>query len=187
MCERSSILTTFGGDRIYRLSSRLLPAAKGSYRAAGRRHCSRPGSRSAPRTVSRASPSVLEIKKCCSSWSISFVTPKSCWRFVTAIGIFLFSAVFITVSVLRAPYQRSPLPDTTKFSNLGRSSSRIDQASRSSAPPTEYETSSRLGHEDSLILDASPGVLQKLAVTVPAVHGCRPQQSPDAGALVPPT
>ena len=95
MCERSSILTTFGGDRICRLSSRLLPAANGSYRAASRRHCSRPGSRSAPRTVSRASPSVLEIKKCCSSWSISFVTPKLCWRFVTAIGIFLFSAVFI--------------------------------------------------------------------------------------------
>ena len=62
VCERSSILTTFGGDRICRLSSRLIPAAKGSYRAASRRHCSRPGSRSAPRTVSRASPSVLEIR-----------------------------------------------------------------------------------------------------------------------------
>ena len=59
------MLAAFGGDRICLLSSRLLPAADGSYRAANLRHCCKPGSRSAPRTISRASPPVLEIKKCC--------------------------------------------------------------------------------------------------------------------------
>ena len=78
VCERSSILADFGGDKICLLSSRLLPAANGSYKAASLRHCSKPGSRSVPRTISRASPSVLEIKKCCNSWSISFVTLNSC-------------------------------------------------------------------------------------------------------------
>ena len=67
VCERSSIWAAFGGDKICPLSSRLLPAANGSHRAANLRHCSKPGSRSAPRTTSRASPSVLEIKKCCNS------------------------------------------------------------------------------------------------------------------------
>ena len=32
MCERSSILAPFGGDKICLLSSRLLPAADGSHR-----------------------------------------------------------------------------------------------------------------------------------------------------------
>ena len=95
VCERSSILAAFGGDKICLLSSRLFLAANGSYRAANLHHCSKPGTRSAPRTTSIASPSVPEIKKCCNSSSISFVTPKSCWRCVTAIGSFLFSAVFI--------------------------------------------------------------------------------------------
>ena len=54
-CERSSSLAAFGGDKICLLSSKLLPAANGSYKAANLRHCSRPGSRSAPRTTSRAS------------------------------------------------------------------------------------------------------------------------------------
>ena len=95
VCERSSILATFGSDKICLLSSRLLPAANGSYKATSLRQCSKPGSRSAPRTTSTASRSVLAIKKCCNYWSISFVTPKSCWTFVTAIGSFLFSAFFI--------------------------------------------------------------------------------------------
>ena len=42
--------------------------------AANLRHCSRPGCLSAMRTVSRASPSVLETRKCCSSWPNSIVT-----------------------------------------------------------------------------------------------------------------
>ena len=57
----------FGGDKICLLSSRLLPAVNGSHTAASLRHCSKLGSRSAPRTTSRASPSVFEIKKCCNS------------------------------------------------------------------------------------------------------------------------
>ena len=95
VCERSSILAAFGGDKICLLSSRLLPAANGSHKAASLRHCFKPGSRSAPRTISRASPSVLEIKKSSISWSISFVTPNSCCRCVTEIGCFWFSAAFI--------------------------------------------------------------------------------------------
>ena len=46
VCERSSVWAAFGGDKICLLSSRLLPAAKGSYRAANLRHCSKSGSRS---------------------------------------------------------------------------------------------------------------------------------------------
>ena len=46
------------GDRVCLLSSSLQPAANGSYRAASDRHCSKPGSRSAPRITSTASPSV---------------------------------------------------------------------------------------------------------------------------------
>ena len=95
VCERSSIWAAFGGDKICLLSSRLLPATNGSYKAASLRHCFKPGSRSALRTISRASPSVLEIKKCSISWSISFVTPNSCCRCVTEIGCFWFSAAFI--------------------------------------------------------------------------------------------
>ena len=34
VCERSFILVAFGGDKIWRLSSKLLPAASGSYKAA---------------------------------------------------------------------------------------------------------------------------------------------------------
>ena len=67
LCTRSSIWAASGGDKICLLSSKLLPAANGSYRAAGLLHCSRPGSRSAPRITSRASPSILEIKKCCNT------------------------------------------------------------------------------------------------------------------------
>ena len=63
VCERSSIWAAFGRDKICLLSSRLLPSANGAYTAANLRHCSKPGSRSAPQTISRASPSVLEIKK----------------------------------------------------------------------------------------------------------------------------
>ena len=171
VCERSYVLATFGGDRVCQLSSRLLPAAKGSYRAASRRHFSGPAFSFCPTDsfqsfsfgpgdqevllflvhLVRHSKVVLEV---CNSDRYFHVPPP-------------FSS---PVSAPRAPCQRSPLPDTTKFSNSGRSSSRIDQASKSSAPPTEYVTSSRLGHEDCLVLDASPGVLQKLAATVPAVH-----------------
>ena len=76
-CARGCLfLAAFGGDKTCLLSSRFLPAAKGFLRAANLRCCSKPGSRSAPRTTSRASPSVLEIKKCCNSWSISFVIPR---------------------------------------------------------------------------------------------------------------
>ena len=42
VCARSSILAAFGGDKICLLSSRLLPAANGSQRAANFRHCSLP-------------------------------------------------------------------------------------------------------------------------------------------------
>ena len=42
VCERSSIWAASGGDKICLLSSRLLPAANGSYRAANLRHCSKP-------------------------------------------------------------------------------------------------------------------------------------------------
>ena len=55
-----------------------LPTADGSQGAANLRRFSKPGSRSAPLTISSASPSILEIRKCCNSWSISFVTPNSC-------------------------------------------------------------------------------------------------------------
>ena len=67
-------------------------------------HCSKPGSRSAPRTTSRASPLVLEIKKMLqilvhlvrhTEWSISSVTLNSCCRCVAAIGCFQFSAAVI--------------------------------------------------------------------------------------------
>ena len=75
-CEKSSFLVSCG-DKNRLLSHKLRPAANGPYSAAGHRHCSRPDSRSAPRITSRASPSVLEMKKCCNSWPISFVTPNS--------------------------------------------------------------------------------------------------------------
>ena len=48
-CERSPFWVTVGGDKICLLSSKLPPAAKGSYKAASLRHCSKPGSQSAPR------------------------------------------------------------------------------------------------------------------------------------------
>ena len=48
------------------------------------RQCSPRDSRSASRITSRASPSVLEIKKRCNSWSLSSVI-SHCWRFVTEI------------------------------------------------------------------------------------------------------
>ena len=85
--KRSSILVTLGGDKICLLSPKTFSIARGSYKRASLRHCSRPGSRSPQRIASRASPSVLAIKICC-------VTANSCSRFATAIGCFLFSAFF---------------------------------------------------------------------------------------------
>ena len=118
VCGRSSMLAAFGGDKISLLSSRLLPAANGSYRAASLHHCSNPVSRSAHRTTSRASPSVLEIKKCCSSWSSS-VTPNSCWRSVASESLRSSSLVPARV----------------------RSSFRTGRALKSSAPPSGRATS----------------------------------------------
>ena len=58
-CERSPMLVTLGGDKLCLLSSKLRPAANGSYRAASHRHCSRAVSQSSPRITSKASPSIL--------------------------------------------------------------------------------------------------------------------------------
>ena len=81
----------FGGDKICLLTCKLRPAANESHSAAF-------VFASVPDLIpvqlhellSRASPSVLEIKKCCNSWSFSFATPD------TEIGCFT--------------DQRSPLP-----------------------------------------------------------------------------
>ena len=179
-CERSSLLAVFGGDKICLLSSKLLPAASESYRAASLRYCSKPGSRSAPQTTSIASPSVLEIKQCCNSSSISLVTPKSCWRFVTA------NRQLPVLCILHRLFQharrrRSPLPSMTMFSNSGHSSSRIVPASNSSAPPPECVSSHQSDCEEYSILGRSSaemievlrepfGVLQILVVIVPVVR-----------------
>ena len=139
--ESSSMLAAFVGDKICLQSSRLLPAANGSYRAASLRPCSRPGSRSAPRTISRDSPSVLEIKKCCNSCHlvrhIEFML-KMCHR----------DRLLLVLCALHRLFQngvhyagRSPLPDMTKFSSSGRSSFRTGRVSKSSAPPTGRATS----------------------------------------------
>ena len=47
-----------------------------------------------PRTASTAPPSVLETRKCCSSWPNSIVTPKSVLS-LAVIGCLSFSTVFI--------------------------------------------------------------------------------------------
>ena len=94
------------------------------------RHCSRRGSRSAPRDTSKASPSVLETKKCCNSWSASVVTPKT-WRLDSEIFCFLlFLHATLHVSAVHAPHQQSPLPSTTRVSNSHRASAGTDLASK---------------------------------------------------------
>ena len=114
---------------------------------------------------------ILEIKKCCSSWSISFITPKLCWRFVIFMGIFLFSAVFIACLSTPCTIPTKSLDRYDQILQLGPFFFPNRSGINLSAPPTEYVTSSRLDHENCFILDALPGVLQKLAATVPEVHG----------------
>ena len=80
-------------------------------------------------------------------------------------------------SALRAPPRRSLSPDTTKFSSSGRSSFQTGRASRSLAPPTGPTTSYRPYCGVESILDALLGGLQKLAVSVPAVHGSLARQT----------
>ena len=75
--------------------------------AASLRHCFRPDSRSAPRSIFRASSSVLEIQKCCNSWSIFSshrILEGSTRR--SAASSFLYSSLL--VSQLNAPDERSP-------------------------------------------------------------------------------
>ena len=102
VCEKSSIRAAFGGEQdvpavvhtppscywvIWRSQTWFSFSSSDNFQSFG--HMEEPisavapnlllvCSRSAPRTISRASPSVLEIKNCCNSWSISFVTLSSC-------------------------------------------------------------------------------------------------------------
>ena len=143
VCERSSMLAAFGGDKICLLSSRLLPAANGPLRAANLRHRSKPGSRSAPRAISRASPSVHEIKKCCNSWSISVVTFNSCRRCVTEIGCCWFSAAFIACFSATCTTPTKSVARYDQVLQLRPFFFPNRSASRSLAPPTGRVTSYR--------------------------------------------
>ena len=142
-----------------------------------------------PRTASRASPSVLEIKKCCiaildpSRSSLQSHVGDSSRR--SAVACFPRSSS--PLSALYVPRRRSPLPSTTRFSNLGCSSSRTDLASNSSAPPTEHVTLPPSDCDEGSFLDESfatlrelPGVPPSLVAIVPANPGSLPQQSPSA-------
>ena len=117
VCERSSILATFGSDKICLLLSRLLPAANGSYKAASLCHCSKPGSRSAPRTTSRASSSVLRSR------NVAILDPSRS-SLQSHVGDLSRQSVASCsphssspVSALHAVRRRRPLPNTTRFSN----------------------------------------------------------------------
>ena len=140
----SSISAAFGGDRICLLSSGLLPAADGSWRAANLPHCSKHGSRSAPRTISGASPSVLEVK------NIAILGPShsSCRTHAKSVSRRLASSGALRpsspASALRAPLRRSPLPDMTKFSNSARSSFRTGRASKSFFGSTKQDARPRI-------------------------------------------
>ena len=161
----------FGGDEMCLLSSKLRPAASGSYSAASLHHCSRPDSRSTPELLLQ-------------SWKLRYVVP---------LGLFLSSHRILEsstrksadscilpsslpVSVLNALTldQRSPLPSSTKFSNSGPSSFRTDLASDASAPPTVYVTSHRFDCAEDSFLDGSFGVLRGPLDALPTLVAIAP-------------
>ena len=88
--------------------------------------------------------------------------------------------------------RRSLLPNTTRFSNLGRSSSPTDLASNSLVPPIGRAPSYQSDCGETSFLDGSievlRGLLDVLPILVAIVHvvrGKHLQRSPYAGELVP--
>ena len=144
VCARSSIWAAFGGDKICLLSSRLLPAADGSLRAANLRHWSKPGSRSASSD---------------NFWSFSFrPRDQEMLQFLVhlirhtefVLKVCHSNRLLLVLCGLHRLLQRhvhhadgSLSPDTTKFSSSGRFSFRSGRASESSVPPTGRATSYR--------------------------------------------
>ena len=149
MREVIYVVCFLGRDKFCLLSSRLRSGVNGTYASFG--HSSGPGSRSAPRDTSRASPSVLETKKCCNSWSASVVTPKS-WRFDSEILLLpFFLHATLPVSAVHTPHQQRPLPSTTRVSNSGCPSARNDLASKLFRSTNPYVASCRISLRKTLI------------------------------------
>ena len=98
-------LAFFGGDTICLLSSRLRPDPDKSYRTASLRHLLQTWLPFSPRDTSRASPSVLETKTSCNSWSASVVTPKT-WSFFSACYITCSSTAYTTPATSLAKYDQ---------------------------------------------------------------------------------
>ena len=130
-CERSSISAAFGGDKICLLSSKLLPIADGSYKAGSLRHCSKSGSRSAPR-LHEQSPQLL-LQSLRSRNDAILEPPRSSLQshvgdLSRRLAVSCSPRSSSPVSALYVLRRRSLLPRRTRFSNLGRSSSRTNLA-----------------------------------------------------------
>ena len=137
VCERPSILAAFGGDKICRLSSKLLPAANGSFKAATLLHCSTWFLFSSTDNLQSFSFSpnvaILDPSRSSLQSHVEDLSRRS------AVSCFLRSSS--PVSALYVLRRRSFVPSTTRFSNLGRSFFRTDLASNSLAPPIGRATS----------------------------------------------
>ena len=140
-CERSSICAAFSGDKICLLSSRLLPAANGS-------HTKQPVFAIVPDLVPvqlHGQPPELLLQSL-RLRNVAILDPSRSSRQSPVGDVSRRSAVsgfpssLSPATALCALRRRSLLPSTTRFSNLGHSSSRTDLASNSSVPPTGRET-----------------------------------------------
>ena len=129
------VVCFLGGNTFCLLSSRLRSGVNGTH--ASFRRSSGPGSRSGPRDTSRASPSVLETKKCCNFWSASVVTPKS-WRLDSEICCFHFFSCMLHYLFQQCTYHTSRVPCQVRPGSPTRAAllPELIWHQNSSAPPT---------------------------------------------------
>ena len=158
-----------GGGKFCLLSSRLRPAANKSNRAVRLRHCSRRGSRSVPRDTSRASPSVLETKNSCNSWSMSVVTPTS-WRFDSEICCFLFFFCLLHYLFQHCMHHTSRVPCQVRPASPTRTTLLPEPIwhQNSSAPSTWYVASYRVFTAENI-----DSLMERLWCFVSCLMSCR--------------